>query len=350
MLVTSYCLRRHHTFALPARACQLISVKSLGELKTASQQAQERQQPLLFLGEGSNTLFCEAFKGSVVIMRIRGIEVAAHPDNWQLHVGAGENWHQLVRYTLAHQMPGLENLALIPGTVGAAAIQNIGAYGVEFKNFCTYVDLWDLATDQVLRIPSAACGFTYRDSLFKQHSRRGVAIIAVGLTIAKRWQPALSYGELSQLDPTVAPTALFEFVCALRRRKLPDPHKIGNAGSFFKNPAISTQQLNALLVHHPELPFYKLSAQQVKVAAGWLIEKVGLKGCRIGDAAVHHHQALVLVNLGQATSLEVIKLASTVRRQVADCFDIVLTPEVCFMGATGPLDPATVLAYYGEVH
>lgn len=343
-VVNHCCLRPYHTFALTVRAQQVITVESLEDLSRAYQHVQRAKQPLLLLGEGSNTLFCEDFQGTILLIRLKGIQVEEQADAWQLRVAAGENWHQLVDETIQQGMAGLENLALIPGSVGAAALQNIGAYGIEFKQFCHYVDLIDLQQEETVRLPASACQFAYRESLFKHQDHQRWVIVAVGLTLPKAWQPCLTYGELTPLSTSVTPQALFDTICAIRRAKLPDPLLLGNAGSFFKNPLISVDHLQHLLTRYPDLPYYPQSQQQVKVAAGWLIEQGGLKGCRIGDAAIHQQQALVLVNLGHATPQQVLALAKHVRQQIKQQFAISLEPEICLIGATGPLNPAEVLA------
>jgi UDP-N-acetylmuramate dehydrogenase len=338
------CLRPYHTFALAVRAHQVITVETLEELSLAYQQVQRAKKPLLLLGEGSNTLFCEDFQGTILRICLKGIQVEERADAWHLRVAAGENWHQLVDDTIKQGMAGLENLALIPGSVGAAALQNIGAYGAELKQFCHYVEIIDLQRGQLVRWQADACQFAYRDSLFKHLNPQRWVIVAVCLTLPKRWQPRLTYGELTPLSATITPSALFETICAIRRAKLPDPQHFGNAGSFFKNPLITQDHLKELLAHYPELPYYPHSREQVKVAAGWLIERSGLKGCRIGDAAIHQQQALVVVNLGHATPQQVVTLAKRVRQQIRQQFAIRLEPEICLIGATGPLHPDEVLS------
>lgn len=344
MNVINHCLRPYHTFALAVRARQVITVESLEELSRAYQQVQRAKQPLLLLGDGSNTLFCEDFQGTILLIRLKGLQIEEQADAWHLRVAAGENWHQLVDYTIQQGIAGLENLALIPGSVGGAALQNIGAYGSEFKQFCHYVDLIDLQQGQPVRLPASACQFAYRDSLFKHLDHQRWVIVGVGLIIPKAWRPCLTYGELTPLSTPVIPQTLFNTICAIRRAKLPDPLLLGNAGSFFKNPLITEHHLQDLLARYPDLPYYPQSQQQVKVAAGWLIEQSGLKGCRIGDAAVHQQQALVLVNLGHATPQQVLALAKHIHQQIKQQFAISLEPEICLMGAIGPLNPAEVLA------
>lgn len=337
-------LRDYHTFALPVWAQQVICIDSMDALWTAYQQVQRVKQPFLWLGEGSNTLFCKNFQGSIFLMRLKGLQITEQADAWHLRVAAGENWHQLVCNTVCQGIPGLENLALIPGSVGAAALQNIGAYGVEFQQFCRYVELLDLQRQQLVRLPTSACQFVYRDSALKRLDQSRWVITAVGLVLPKAWLPCLTYGELKSLETNISPQALLEQVCAIRQKKLPDPRLLGNAGSFFKNPVMSREPLNQLLLRYPELTYYPVDQHRVKVAAAGLIERCGLKAFRIGDAAVHQQQALVIVNLGQATPEHVITLAKVIRQQVIQQFTVSLEPEVCFIGSAGPINALEVLA------
>lgn len=327
-------LKSFNTFGLQVHANSIIVVESVQALIAAWTEAMNNGQPAILLGEGSNVLFLNDFDGTVIVNRIKGIDVTEQEDAWLLHVGAGENWHQLVRNTLQQGIPGLENLALIPGCVGSSPIQNIGAYGVEIKQVCQYVDCIDLNSGQALRLDSEQCQFGYRDSIFKQTAYQHYAIVAVGLRLAKQWQPVLSYGSLVQLDPaTVTPQQVFDSVCEMRTSKLPDPKVNGNAGSFFKNPVITAQQAAALFVHYPNAPHYPQPDGQIKLAAGWLIDQCQLKGHQIGGAAVHRQQALVLINEDNASSMDIVALAHYVRQQVGNKFNVWLEPEVRFIGS-----------------
>ncbi|AOV98298.1 UDP-N-acetylenolpyruvoylglucosamine reductase [Edwardsiella hoshinae] len=342
-LLTS--LSEFTTFALPAQAELIVQADNAAALLAQWQQAQACQQPVLILGGGSNVLFMEDFAGCVILNRILGIQVREEAEHWHLHVGAGENWHDLVRYTLDQAMPGLENLALIPGCAGSAPIQNIGAYGVEFQHVCEYVDVLDLRTGDTQRLSAHDCAFGYRESIFKHRYRDGYAIIAVGLRLNKRWQPHLSYGDLARLDEaTVTPRAVFDAVCQMRRSKLPDPAQNGNAGSFFKNPVVEAVTALAIRQQYPQMPYYLQPDGRVKLAAGWLIDRCALKGWRIGGAAVHRQQALVLINEAQASASDVIALARHVRQRVGETFSVWLEPEVRFISAHGEVDAVEALA------
>lgn len=335
----SISLKPFNSFHLECRAQKLIEVATPEALQQAWLDASRQGKPVMILGEGSNVLFLEDFDGTMIINRIAGIAVTQTADAWHIHVGAGENWHGLVEYTLSNGMPGLENLALIPGCAGASPIQNIGAYGVEFKQVCEYVDCIELETGETLRINDAACRFGYRDSIFKHEYQNRYAITAVGLCLKKHWVPVLTYGDLTRLDPvTVTPQDVFLSVCHMRQTKLPDPRVQGNAGSFFKNPVINHKHASKLIESYLRMPHYPQADGCVKLAAGWLIEQCQLKGYRVGGAGVHRQQALVLVNVDNATSNDVVRLAHDVRQRVGERFNIWLEPEVRFIGRTGEVN------------
>lgn len=326
-----------NTFGMVAHADWGLPFSTLTELQHTLQDARWCNLPRLVLGGGSNILFTCDFSGLVLLNTMKGISVTECDDAWSLHVAAGENWHELVRWTLAQGMSGLENMALIPGAVGAAPVQNIGAYGVELCRYCSYVDVWDLVLQQELRIPAQECGFGYRESRFKQEWQQSRIITAVGFKLPKRWQAVTGYGPLRELGPQATAQQIFDTVCQLRLDKLPQPEQLGNAGSFFKNPTISAGKAAALHADNPLMPAYPQADGAVKLAAGWLIEQAGLKGLEMGRAAVHAQQALVLVNLGGAAAFDIVKLAKHVQQRVYAQFGIELTPEVRFMGATGEL-------------
>ncbi|WP_226053229.1 UDP-N-acetylmuramate dehydrogenase [Dickeya chrysanthemi] len=338
-------LKAFNSFSLSVSATDIVTIADTTELLAAWQRAYQSGLPILILGEGSNVLFLDDFHGIILINRLKGIEVKETESEWMLHVGAGENWHNLVEYTLEHRISGLENLALIPGCVGSAPIQNIGAYGMDLKRVCAYVDLLNLETGEVTRLSAKECRFDYRDSIFKHEYQYGFAIIAVGLSLSKDWKPILEYGELTRIDPATATAKqVFEAVCQMRRSKLPDPTVMGNAGSFFKNPVIPATIAEHILAHYPNAPHYPQPNGDVKLAAGWLIDQCGLKGHQIGQAVVHDKQALVLVNKGDATSHDLIELARYVRNQVAMKFDVWLEPEVRFISAQGEVNAVEVLS------
>lgn len=334
-------LHRHslaslHTFGLNVTAAQVVTIRSVDELKTLLSSGVTGATPALVMGQGSNLLFCEDYNGTVILNRIMGIEVHETDVAYHLHIGAGENWHQLVCWTVEQEMPGLENLALIPGCTGSAPIQNIGAYGVELQDICEYVDVLERKSGDVVRLTADACRFGYRDSIFKHELKDSHIIVAVGLRLSKDWQPNTSYGPLANLDPaTVTARDILAQVCATRQAKLPDPVVLGNAGSFFKNPVVSESTYQKLAAEFPSVPSYPVAGGQFKLAAGWLIDQCGLKGHKIGGAAVHQQQALVIVNLGTASPDDVLRLARYIVDSVNLRFGVTLEHEVRFMASDG---------------
>ena len=338
-------LQAFNTLDLAISAQTLIVADNSDAISLAWKNSQHSNLPFIVLGEGSNVLFLEDFSGTVVINAIKGIAIEEQDEAWHLHVGAGENWHSLVEQTLKKGITGLENLALIPGMAGSAPIQNIGAYGVEFKDICHYVEALHLPTQKTIRLYREECQFGYRDSIFKHEMKSDYVIVAVGLRLLKQWQPVLSYGDLVKLNPaTACAWDVFNAVCHMRQSKLPDPHIIGNVGSFFKNPLISDEQAAALIKEWPTIPYYPQASGDVKLAAGWLIDQCGLKGYRVGGAAVHRQQALVLINENHATPQDIVSLAHQVRNRVGEKFDVWLEPEVRFIGARGERNAVEVIS------
>ncbi|KAA1174526.1 UDP-N-acetylmuramate dehydrogenase [Photorhabdus heterorhabditis] len=332
-------LKKFNAFGLSAYAKHLDVAESTESLLALWQEAKNQKQPVLLLGGGSNVLFTEDFEGTVILNRIMGIQCQETDESWHLHVGAGENWHDLVCYSLQNQIYGLENLALIPGCAGAAPIQNIGAYGAEFRDVCEYVDVLNLKSGEKVRLSADKCQFGYRDSIFKHKYKENCFVISVGLLLKKNWQPILNYGDLTKLSKgSVTPRQIFDLVCTMRTSKLPNPAVVGNAGSFFKNPIVSAEIAAKIKENYPDSPQYPHTNETFKLAAGWLIEQCNLKGYRIGGAAVHLRQALVLINQENATCKDVIALSAYVRQQVIRKFGVLLEPEVRFIGSKGEID------------
>ncbi len=324
-------LQSLHTFSLPASCRSLITVTDPAQLTRIDFNA-----AFYILGAGSNTVFLEDFDGTVLRMANRGIEVSEDEDAFYLRVAAGEDWHALVCRTLEQGMPGLENLALIPGTVGAAPVQNIGAYGVELAQFVDYVEGYDIGQGETRRLSAAQCRFGYRDSVFKHALHGRFVITHVGLKLPKAWRPVLSYGPLQSLKNPSA-KEIFDRVVEIRREKLPDPGLLPNAGSFFKNPVIGKDELNALLAEYPELPHYPYDANHVKVAAGWLIDRAGLKGFRIEGIEVCPSQALVLTNHGNSQGRDLLRMIGHIQDSICERFGIRLEHEVRLLDQQGEI-------------
>jgi UDP-N-acetylmuramate dehydrogenase len=328
-----FALREFNTFGVEARARWFCCVRTADELAALAAEPKLAGLPRLVLGGGSNLLLTRDFDGLVIKVEVPGVRELGEADGaWQVEVGAGENWHATVERLLAMGRPGLENLALIPGNCGAAPIQNIGAYGLELAERFAGLTAWDFETQKEVRMSAADCDFGYRDSAFKHalHGRR--AILSINLALPRQWQPVAGYAdvahELQARDiARPQPHDIFDAVVAIRRRKLPDPAAIGNAGSFFKNPIVSREKHRSLIAHYPSLASYPLPGGRVKLAAAWLIDAAGLKGVTRGRAGVYEKQALVLVNRGGATGAEILALAREVQEKVAEKFGLWLEPE-----------------------
>lgn len=328
------------TFRVPARARWFVRLDEPSQLALLHQlpvwaDVVSGKLPLLMLGGGSNILFTKDFAGLVLLVGFRGITTETQGDDAIVTAAAGENWDGLVRYCVDAGLGGIENLALIPGSVGAAPVQNIGAYGVELEHVFLDLTAWDFQAQAWVVLDHATCQFGYRDSLFKRAGKGRYLITTVRLKLSRRPQVKIQYAALEQELANRVPGPqgwtirdIADAVTAVRRSKLPDPAVIGNAGSFFKNPVVRAEQAALLAARYPSLPQYPQADGTVKLAAGWLIEQAGWKGKRLGAAAVHDRQALVLVNPGHATGADVAALAEQIQRQVFDQFHIRIKAEV----------------------
>jgi UDP-N-acetylmuramate dehydrogenase len=328
-----YSLQAHNTFALPSAARYFVEVTDENELCEACFFSDEKKLPLLMLGEGSNIVLRGDFPGLVVKNVVRGIVCVAEDDaRVMLDIGAGENWHALVCHALAHHWYGLENLALIPGTVGAAPVQNIGAYGVEIEQFLVSVRAWDTQCHEWKVLSKMDCHFSYRDSVFKREPGRYL-ISRVQLRLWRQPQASLRYQALQDFlrqrhaKDTFTPQEVFDAVVALRQSRLPDPAVLPNAGSFFKNPVVSMAHYQSLLEQFPALVSYPVDETHRKLAAAWLIDQAGWKGASAGRVAVHDRQALVLVNCGGATGEELLSFAYKIAADVGQHYGVELEIE-----------------------
>jgi len=322
-------LQELHTFGLAVYAAQYTLVETEEQL----QELLPLPAAHLILGGGSNLLFTNDFEGLVVHNKIRGIELVEEADKTVLiRVGGGEIWHLLVTWCIEQGYAGLENLSLIPGSVGAAPIQNIGAYGVELKDVFERLEAINLSTGKVEILDFDDCAFGYRDSIFKRKAKGKYFITRVFLRLSKEATFNVSYGAIQQvLEQSQTPLSIRSIsnaVIQIRTEKLPDPKKIGNSGSFFKNPVVENSKVRLLQKKYPSMPVYPVDDHRSKLAAGWLIDQLGWKGYRKGDAGVHPQQALVLVNYGKAKGSEIWKLAQEIQISVQEEFGILLEPEV----------------------
>jgi UDP-N-acetylmuramate dehydrogenase len=326
-------LKPYNTFGLPAVAHTLVRIESDADVRRVVDDPELGLAPKFILGGGSNIILTRDMPQVVLKVEVRGLRVVEErADAWIVEAGAGESWHALVEYTLAHGMPGLENLALIPGSVGASPVQNIGAYGVELQDRFEALDAVDLVTGRSVTIGPQACAFGYRDSVFK-HMLAGRSLITrVRFRLPRPWQPVLGYLELQKKmaeTGIASPDAqqVFDWVCAIRRAKLPDPAVVGNVGSFFKNPVVTPEQCRDIIGRDPEVVHYPMPDGSVKLAAAWMIDACGWKGKSVGDAGVYEKQALVLVNRGTAIGSEVMTLALAIQESVYGRFGIRLEHE-----------------------
>lgn len=327
-------LQAYNTLALPAIARHYIQVASLDDVKKALAYSQKEQLPIYILGGGSNTVFSGDYQGLLVHIALQGIEKTNEDaSSISLRVAAGENWDTFLQYCLAHQYYGLENLAIIPGTVGAAPIQNIGAYGLEVAQYISSVEVWDTQTQQLDVLNQQACQFAYRDSIFKQQQDRYI-VIAVHFRLAKQFTANLSYHALKDAleGKTVTAQSLRDAVIALRTSRLPPIKTFPNAGSFFKNPVIALEQFQQLQQQYPDIPNF-IQQDSIKIPAAWLIEQCGWKGKRLGNVAMYKKHALVMVNLGGATFADVNRLTQHVIEDVKNTFSIHLEPEPRFLSS-----------------
>ncbi len=333
-------LKNCNTLALEARARALVSIASLDELQDAVAWSLAEGLPLVTLGQGSNVILAGDLDALVLLQRSRGIQRLVEDDQRvRLRVAAGEDWHGLVHWCLQQRYFGLENLALIPGTVGAAPVQNIGAYGVELAPRVEVVEALDIASGETLRLGRQECQFAYRHSIFKDELRDRVVITALEIQLDRQPQVVAEYPALASFlaeqgitDPT--PDQVFEAVVAIRRSKLPDPAQIPNVGSFFKNPVISFEQAAYTRREFTHMPAYPQTDGRQKIPAAWLIEQCGWKGCRRGGVGVHPDHALVVVNYASDSGVDVLDLAADIRRSVADRFGILLELEPRVYGGT----------------
>lgn len=326
-------LKKYNTFGIDAKAaffCEINTLKHLSDVLKRSEYPDK-----FILSGGSNMLLTRDIEGLVLHINLKGITVSQENEEAVLlKVMAGENWHELVLWTLAHNYGGLENMSLIPGNTGTSPIQNIGAYGVELKDVFVACEAMEISTQKIKTFSKETCHFGYRESYFKNEGKGKYIITSVTLKLTKKnHQLNTSYGSIDVAlakngikNPTIKDIS--EAVIAIRSSKLPDPKVLGNSGSFFKNPIISNEDFELFSKKNPEAPYYKISDEAYKIPAGWLIEQCGFKGKRFGDAGIHVNQALVLVNYGNATGAEILELAHKIMKAVEEKFNIRILPEV----------------------
>ncbi|SFZ93836.1 UDP-N-acetylmuramate dehydrogenase [Flaviramulus basaltis] len=326
-------LKPYNTFGIDAKAEYFVSVTNIDDLKHILKLKEYPNK--LILGGGSNMLLTKDFNGLVIHINLKGIEIVSDDEDFvYVKANAGENWHQFVIWCINNDFGGVENLSLIPGNVGTAPIQNIGAYGIELKDTFKSCEAISLENNELQTFTKTECDFGYRNSIFKQQAKGKFVITSVVFKLTKRNHKLnINYGTIaSQLEAMKITNATIQdiskAVIAIRESKLPNPKEIGNSGSFFKNPVISKAHFNNLVENFKDIPSYPVNDDEVKVPAGWLIEKAGFKGKRFGDYGVHKNQALVLVNYGNAKGLDILNLSKLIQKTIKRLFDISIEAEV----------------------
>ena len=332
-IIENFSLKNHNTFGIEAKAKQFVSVHSVAELKTVLQE--NSSQKKFILGGGSNMLLTQDIDALVIHVDLKGKKIIEENDDYVLaEAQAGENWHEFVLWTIGQDFGGLENMSLIPGNVGTTPIQNIGAYGTEIKDTFFYCEALNIKTLEVKKFTKEECKFGYRESIFKNEAKDQYIITSVVFKLTKQKHKInISYGDIAAeltKKEIIVPTLIdvSNAIITIRQSKLPDPKELGNSGSFFKNPIIPKSDFERIHLLHPEMPSYTVSETEVKVPAGWLIEKAGFKGKRFGDAGIHKNQALVLVNYGNATGQDILNVSKDIQKTVKALFDIEIEAEV----------------------
>lgn len=338
-ILENHSLKAYNTFGFDVIAKWLCVIHTIEDFLWLKEQEVYQDNEILFLGGGSNVLLQADFNGLVVVNRIIGVSFEEESDKYTIvKAGAGENWHELVLKTIEAKLGGLENLSLIPGTVGAAPMQNIGAYGVEVKDVFFSLEAINLETGAIEQFNKEVCQFGYRESVFKNVLKGKYLIVTVSFRLMKEnfHQISVQYGAIKEVldskkinSPTIMDVS--NAVIEIRQSKLPDPKVIGNSGSFFKNPVVDKGKYEYLKLEYPEMPGYNLGNEEVKLAAGWLIEQAGWKGYTENGVGVHQKQALVLVNIGEGSGLAIAQLATKIQDSVKAKFGIELNPEVNFI-------------------
>ena len=334
-LSQQFLLQNCNSFNVAAITPTIYFPESYSDLKSLPDLCND---PFYILGDGSNTLFVDQQAPIIIKPSFEGVTFLETPDSYIVKAGAAENWHDLVCLCIEKGIYGLENLALIPGSVGAAPVQNIGAYGLEIADFCIEVSWFEFSSKQIKTLNNKQCNFSYRESIFKQELYNKGIITEVVFELPKAWKANLSYAGISELGKDCSAKQVMERVISLRQNKLPDPAVLPNAGSFFKNPIISESQLEDLQGKYPDIPHYRQANCLVKLAAGWLIEKAGLKEFSDQGVGVHDKQALVIVNYSSINGKDIVVLAKYIQKKVLSQFEIDISPEVRMVTAKGEKD------------
>ena len=329
----NFSLKSLNTFKIDVKTKYFTEFKSVKQLKQIINHELFTIDSFLILGEGSNILFTKKFEGIILKNNIKGIDIISEDSKYlSVKVGAGEIWHDFVLWSVNKNLSGIENLALIPGLVGGAPIQNIGAYGCEVKDTITEVEYLDIYKKEIVVLKNKDCKFSYRESIFKKDLKNNIIITNVTFRLSKKHLNIISYGtvedEIKKMKTVANPKSISKAVIKIRNRKLPRPSILPNAGSFFKNPIVSLKKLNKLKKQFPDIVHFPLTKEKFKIAAGWMIEKIGYKGYKKNNVGVHKNQALVLVNYGKADGIDIFLLSKEIQKKIKEKFDINIETEV----------------------
>ena len=333
-IIANYPLLKLNTFGVDVKAKYFVSINTVNELIELTKTKVFKELQLLILGGGSNILFTKDFDGLVILNSIKGKEIIDQTqESIFLKIGAGENWHELVMYTVDNGWGGIENLSLIPGNTGTAPMQNIGAYGVEIKETFVELEALEISSGKIVKFNNSDCEFGYRESVFKNKMKNQYIILNITLELKKNPVLNINYGDVKAIlesqninNPSIKDVS--DAIISIRQSKLPDPKIIGNSGSFFKNPIVSLNQLELIKKKYPNVVNYKINENEFKIAAGWMIERAGWKGKKFNNYGVHEKQALVLVNYGLANGMEIFNLSEEIILDIKDKFGIKLEREV----------------------
>lgn len=329
----NFSLKSLNTFKIDVKTKYFTEFKSVMQLKQIINHELFTTDSFLILGEGSNILFTKKFEGIILKNNIKGIDIISEDSKYlSVKVGAGEIWHDFVLWSVNKNLSGIENLALIPGLVGGAPIQNIGAYGCEVKDTITEVEYLDIEKKEIVVLKNKDCKFSYRESIFKKDLKNNIIITNVTFRLSKKHLNIISYGtvedEIKKMKTVANPKSISKAVIKIRNRKLPHPSILPNAGSFFKNPIVSLKKLNKLKKQFPDIVHFPLTKEKFKIAAGWMIETIGYKGYKKNNVGVHKNQALVLVNYGKADGIDIFLLSKEIQKKIKEKFDINIETEV----------------------
>ncbi|BBA84645.1 UDP-N-acetylenolpyruvoylglucosamine reductase [endosymbiont of Euscepes postfasciatus] len=326
-------IKKIHSFRLNSKAKKIIKIHSVIDLINIYNMLIIKKINFIIIGNGTNTIFLNNFNGIIIINKILGIKNKSDKINWKLHINSGENWNKIIKYTLKNKIFGLENLAMIPGKIGSASIYNIGAYGSEFKNFCEYVDILNLKNNKIIRFSNKDCKFSYRNSIFKnKNNKKNIFILSIGLIIPKKWKPNISHSIFNNkyffIKKNITANKIYNFICKIRKKNIPNYNIYGNSGSFFINPIINKKKIKYLKKKYNNIPYSLEKKYKYKIYGGWLIEQCGIKGLIIENFFINDKNSLIIINKGNYNGYNLISIIKIIYYIVLIKFNVKLELEV----------------------